>query len=316
MDKRPLGSSGLETAPLVFGGNVFGWTTDEPTSFALLDAFVDQGFNFVDTADVYSRWAEGHQGGESETIIGKWLKRTGKRDKILIASKVGMDMGEAGKGLGKAHIVSSVEDSLRRLQTDHIDLYQAHRDLPETPLEETLEAFASLVQAGKVRAIGASNYEAPRLAEALKVSDDRHLPRYACLQPHYNVAYRDRFESALQQLCIDEEIAVIPYYVLAGGFLTGKYRSEADILGKPRDFYVKKYATERCFDILKAIDIVAARINATPAQISVAWALAQPGITAPIVSATSLAQWNEIAKSPEIKLDAEALALLDRAGAA
>lgn len=316
MNKRPLGNSGLETAPLVFGGNVFGWTTDEPTSFALLDAFVDQGFNFIDTADVYSRWAEGHKGGESETIIGKWLKRTGKRDKIIIATKVGMDMGAAGKGLGKAHIVSSVEDSLRRLQTDHIDLYQAHRDLPETPLEETLEAFASLVQAGKVRAIGASNYEALRLAEALKLSEARHLPRYACLQPHYNLAYRARFESALQKLCIDEGLAVIPYYVLAGGFLTGKYRSEADIIGKPRDFYVKKYATERCFDILKAIDEVAARFNATPAQISIAWALAQPGITAPIVSATSLAQWNEIAKSLEIKLDAEALALLDEAGAA
>ena len=316
MKKRRLGKTGLETAPLVFGGNIFGWTVDEATSFALLDAFVDQGFNFVDTADVYSRWAEGHTGGESETIIGKWLKRTGKRDKILIATKVGMDMGPAGKGLGKAHIVSSVEDSLRRLNTDHIDLYQAHRDLPDVPLEETLEAFAGLVQAGKVRAIGASNYEAPRLAEALKTSDARHLPRYACLQPHYNIAYRERFESALQKLCIEEDLAVIPYYVLAGGFLTGKYRSAADIEGKPRDFYVKKYATERCFDILKAIDQVAARFSATPAQISIAWALAQPSITAPIVSATSLKQWNEIAKSPEIKLDVEVFALLDKAGTA
>jgi aryl-alcohol dehydrogenase-like predicted oxidoreductase len=316
MNRRPLGNTGLETAPLVFGGNVFGWTADETTSFALLDAFVDQGFNFIDTADVYSRWADGHAGGESETIIGKWLKCTGKRDQILIATKVGMDMGNAGKGLGKAHIISSVEDSLRRLNTDHIDLYQAHRDDPEVPLDETLAAFASLVQAGKVRAVGASNYEAPRLTEALKTSRSSNLPSYACLQPHYNVAYRVRFESALQKLCIDEGLAVIPYYVLAGGFLTGKYRSAADMDGKPRDFYVKKYATERCFDILKAIDAVAARFNATPAQISIAWALAQPGITAPIVSATSLSQWNEIAKSPEIKLDAEALALLDEAGAA
>ncbi len=226
-----------------------------------------------------------------------------------------MDMGQAGKGLGKAHIVSSVEASMRRLNTDHIDLYQAHRDDPGVPLEETLEAFAGLQKAGKIRAFGASNYEAPRLEEALKVSKSRHLPRYACLQPHYNLAYRPRFESALQKLCIDEGLAVIPYYVLAGGFLTGKYRCAAEIEGKPRDFYVKKYATERCFDILKAIDAVAARLGATPAQIAIAWALTQPGITAPIVSATSLAQWNEIAKSIEIKLDAEALALLDEAGA-
>lgn len=311
MDKRRLGTSGLTTAPLVFGGNVFGWTADETTSFALLDAFIDQGFNFVDTADVYSAWAPGHTGGESETVIGKWLHQTGKRDKILIASKVGMEIGSSGRSLGKAHIISSVENSLRRLQTDHIDLYQAHRDLPEFPLEETLEAFAGLVKAGKVRAIGASNYEAPRLAEALQTSRALGLPHYSCLQPHYNLAYRPRFESALQKLCIDEQIAVIPYYVLAGGFLTGKYRSLKDIEGTPRDFYVKKYATERCFDILKALDTAAANLNATPAQISIAWALAQPGITAPIVSATSLDQWNEIAKSIEIKLDAEALALLD-----
>jgi aryl-alcohol dehydrogenase-like predicted oxidoreductase len=316
MNKRPIGSAGLLTAPLIFGGNVFGWTIDEATSFALLDAFVDQGFNVVDTADVYSAWVEGHTGGESETIIGKWLKRSGKRDKILIATKVGQDMGAAGKGLGKAHIVRSIEASLRRLNTDYIDLYQSHRDDQEVPLEETLEAYASLIQAGKIRAVGASNYEAPRLAQALRTSDARGIPRYVCLQPHYNLAYRSRFEDALQKLCIDEGVAVIPYYVLAGGFLTGKYRSMADIAGKPRDFYVKKYATERCFDILKAIDIVAARFDATPAQISVAWALAQPGITAPIVSATNLHQWNEIAKSVEIKLDAEAFALLDRANAA
>jgi aryl-alcohol dehydrogenase-like predicted oxidoreductase len=306
----------LETAPLVFGGNDFGWTTDESTSFALLDAFVDRGFNFIDTADVYSAWVAGHSGGESETIIGKWLQRTGKRNKVLIATKVGMDMGASGKGLGKAHIIASAEASLKRLNTDHIDLYQSHRDDPDVPLEETLEAFASLIQAGKVRIAGASNYEAPRLAEALETSDAYRLPRYACLQPHYNLAYRPRFESALQKLCIDEHLAVIPYYVLAGGFLTGKYRSMADIEGKPRDFYVKKYATPRCFDILKALDAVALRFNATPAQISIAWALAQPGITAPIVSATSLEQWNEIAKSIEIKLDTEAFVLLDQANVA
>jgi aryl-alcohol dehydrogenase-like predicted oxidoreductase len=225
-------------------------------------------------------------------------------------------MGAAGKGLGKAHIIASAEASLKRLNTDHIDLYQSHCDDPDSPFEETMEAFASLIQAGKVCAAGASNYEAPRLAEALKTSDALRLPRYACLQPHYNLAYRPRFESALQKLCIDEHLAVIPYYVLAGGFLTGKYRSMADIEGKPRDFYVKKYATPRCFDILKALDAVALRFNATPAQISIAWALAQPSITAPIVSATSLEQWNEIAKSIEVKLDAEAIALLDQANAA
>ncbi len=316
MNKRFIGASGLTTAPLIFGGNVFGWTTDESTSFSLLEAFVDQGFNFIDTADVYSAWVSGHKGGESETIIGTWLKRTGKREQILIATKVGMDMGAAGRGLGRAHIISSVDASLRRLNTDHIDLYQSHRDDPDIPLDETLEAFASLIQAGKVRAIGASNYEAPRLAEALATSASLGLPRYTCLQPHYNLAYRSRFESALQKLCIDEGVAVIPYYVLAGGFLTGKYRSAADITGKPRDFYVKKYATERCFDILKAIDLVAVHMGATPAQISIAWALAQPGITAPIVSATSLEQWNELAKSIEIKLDSEALTLLNMAGAA
>jgi aryl-alcohol dehydrogenase-like predicted oxidoreductase len=225
-----------------------------------------------------------------------------------------MDMGRAGKGLGKAHIIASAEASLKRLNTDHIDLYQAHRDDADIPFEETLDAFASLIQAGKVRAVGASNYEAPRLAEALKTSDAHHLPRYVCLQPHYNLAYRPRFESALQKLCIDEHLAVIPYYVLAGGFLTGKYRSIADIEGKPRDFYVRKYATTRCFDILKALDTIALRFNATPAQISIAWALTQPGITAPIVSATSIKQWNEIAKSIELKLDAEAFALLNQAG--
>jgi len=315
MEQRKLGDSGLTVAPLALGGNVFGWTADEATSFSIIDAFVDQGFNLIDTADVYSIWVEGHQGGESETIIGKWLQRGGDRGKILIATKVGMDMKSTGKGLSKSHIIQSAEASLRRLQTDHIDLYQAHVDDVWTPLEETLEAFASLVQTGKARAIGASNYVASRLTDALAVSKAKGLPHYTSLQPHYNLAYRALFEGELQKLCIAEGIGVIPYYALAAGFLTGKYRKLEDIEGKSRGKTVAHYLDPRGFDILAALDKVAARYNATPAQIALAWLIAQPGVTAPIVSATSVQQFDEIAKSASIKLDAAALDRLDKVSA-
>ena len=229
MQMRALGNSGLDVAPLAFGGNVFGWTADEPTSFRLLDVFVAAGFNLIDTADVYSRWAPGNQGGESETIIGKWLKQGGKRDKVIVATKVGMEIGPDRKGLSRTYILRAVEDSLRRLQTDHIDLYQSHKDDETTPLEETLEAFAELIKQGKVRAIGASNYSAARLAESLKISRETGLPAYQCLQPHYNLCERAEFEPDLETVCQDAGLGVIPYYSLASGFLSGKYRSEADL---------------------------------------------------------------------------------------
>lgn len=302
-------------APLALGGNVFGWTADAATSFSIIDAFVDRGFSLIDTADVYSIWVPGHAGGESEAIIGEWLKRGGARDKILIATKVGMDMKANGKGLSKAHIIQSAEASLRRLGTDHIDLYQAHVDDVWTPLEETLEAFASLKQAGKARAIGASNYVAPRLKEALAVSDAKGLARYATLQPLYNLVNRALFEGELQKLCIAEGIGVIPYYGLAAGFLTGKYRSLKDCEGKPRGKTVAHYLDPRGLDILGELDKIAARYHATPAQIALAWLIAQPGVTAPIVSATSLQQFEEIAKAATIKLDAQALQQLDRVSA-
>ncbi|MGO9004628.1 MAG: aldo/keto reductase [Beijerinckiaceae bacterium] len=315
MAKRTLGTSGFAFAPIVFGGNVFGWTADDATSFSLIDRFVERGFAMIDTADVYSIWVPGHHGGESETIIGKWLAKGGARDKILIATKVGMDMQAGGKGLSKSHILASVEASLRRLKTDYIDLYQAHADDVSVPLKETLEAFASLIAAGKVRAIGASNYEAPRLAEALAVSKAKGLPRYVSLQPHYNLANRALFEGALQDLCVAEGLGVIPYYALASGFLTGKYRSTDDLAGRARARGVGQYLNPRGLELLTEIDKIAADLAATPAQISLAWLLAQPGITAPIVSATSLAQLDEILDATKIVLAAEALARLDKASA-
>src|ERR1043165_3570496 len=287
MLKRKLGNSGLEVAPLAFGGNVFGWTIDEETSFRLLDAFTDSGFNLIDTADVYSRWAEGNTGGESETIIGNWLKRTGKRDQVIIATKVGMDMGEGRKGLSRAHILRSVDESLKRLQTDYIDLYQSHQDDPETLLEETLKTYAQLIEQGKVKAIGASNFSAERLAQALKLSEENGLPRYESLQPLYNLYSREEYERELEPLCLEKNVGVINYYALASGFLTGKYRSESDLQKSPRGAGVKKYLNERGFRILKALDEVAARYNSTPAQIALAWLIARPGITAPIATPTS-----------------------------
>jgi aryl-alcohol dehydrogenase-like predicted oxidoreductase len=315
MVKRTLGTSGLAFEPIVFGGNVFGWTADEATSFSLIDRFVERGFAMIDTADVYSIWVPGHQGGESETLIGKWLEKGGARDKILVATKVGMDMQARGKGLSAKHIEASVEASLRRLKTDHIDLYQAHADDTSVPLEETLDAFGRLIKSGKVRAIGASNYEAPRLAEALTASKAKGLPQYISLQPHYNLANRALFEGASQDLCVAEGIGVIPYYSLASGFLTGKYRKPEDLAGRARGRGASPYLNERGLNLLAEIDAIAADLAATPAQISLAWLLAQPAITAPIVSATSLAQLDDILDTTKIELGKDALARLDKASA-
>jgi len=315
MDKRKLGRSGLTIAPLVFGGNVFGWTADEPTSFALLDAFVAAGFNAIDTADVYSAWVPGHQGGESEAIIGNWLKQRGGRDRIVLATKVGMQMGSGSKGLAKAYILSEVETSLKRLQTDYIDLYQSHADDPSTPLEETLEAHAKLIEQGKVRAIGASNYSAARLSEALATSKAKGFPRYESLQPNFNLIDRGDFAGDLEALALREGIGVITYFSLASGFLTGKYRSKADTANRARGSRVEKYFDDRGTKVLAALDKVAAETGATPAQISLAWLMARPSVTAPIASATSVAQLEELLASAQLKLDPAAIALLDEAGA-
>jgi len=290
MQTRELGRSGLKTAPLAFGGNVFGWTADEARSFELLDAFVDAGCNLIDTADVYSRWVPGHSGGESETIIGRWLARGGRRDKVLIATKAGMDMGGGNKGLAPAYLRRAVEASLRRLGIERIDLYQAHTDDAETPLEDTLGTFADLIREGKVRAIGASNYSAARLREALAVSARLNLPRYETLQPGYNLADRAGFEAELQPLCVKEGISVIPYYSLAAGLLSGKYRRKEDLEGRARAARAGAYLNERGLKILAALDAVAARLGASQTAVAIAWLRDRPAIAAPIASATSVAQ--------------------------
>jgi aryl-alcohol dehydrogenase-like predicted oxidoreductase len=314
MQQRPLGGSGLTVAPLAFGGNVFGWTADEATSFRLLDAFVDDGFNLIDTADVYSRWIQGHSGGESETVIGRWLKKSGKRNRIVLATKVGMDMGDGKVGLAPKYIRQAVDDSLRRLQTDHIDLYQAHQDDPKTPLADTLATFAELIREGKVRAIGASNYSATRLDEALQTGAKLKLPRYESLQPLYNLVERAAYEDELEPLCRREGLGVINYFGLASGFLTGKYRSEADAGKSPRGGgIVKKYLNERGRRVLDALDSAAAQYKATPAQVALAWQMARPGLTAPIASATSLEQWYELAGAARLSLDAATIGAIDAA---
>jgi aryl-alcohol dehydrogenase-like predicted oxidoreductase len=315
MKKRQLGRSGIEIAPLVLGGNVFGWTVDESKSFELLDAFVDSGLNAVDTADVYSTWAPGNKGGESETIIGKWLKQSGKRSKVIIATKVGMEMGPDRKGLSRAYILKSVEDSLRRLQTDYIDLYQSHTDDAGTPLEETLETYAELIRQGKVRAIGASNYNGARLAEALRVSEQRKLPRYESLQPQYNLYDREEYERDLEPLCEQQGLGVIPYYSLASGFLTGKYRSEKDLSQSPRGQGVKKFFTDRGTKILHALDQVAKQHNSTPGKVTLAWLIARPSITAPIASATNVDQLNDLAEATRLELDQASIQALNQASA-
>lgn len=313
MIKRELGRSGLQVSTLCFGGNVFGWTADEATSFKLLDAWVDAGMNFIDTADMYSRWVPGHVGGESETIIGRWLKKSGKRDQIVLATKVGKDMGEGKVGLRGDYIRRAVEASLRRLQTDVIDLYQSHDDDPKTPLEETLGAYADLIRHGKVRAIGASNFTAARLQEALDVSAAHGLPRYETLQPLYNLVERPAFEAELEAVCKANHVGVINFYALASGFLSGKYRTEADLGKSPRGQGVKQYLNERGLRVLEALDAVAQRYGAEPAQVALAWQIARPSITAPIASATSLEQLQGLVAATRLSLDADAIAALTRA---
>jgi aryl-alcohol dehydrogenase-like predicted oxidoreductase len=313
---RTLGRSGIEVGPLALGGNVFGWTIDEAASFKVLDGFVAGGLNLIDTADVYSVWVPGHKGGESETIIGSWLKRSGNRSRVVIATKVGIEIAPGEKGLSRAHIMRSVERSLNRLQVDTIDLYQAHQDDPETPLEETLGAFGELVAAKKVRAIGASNYKADRLAAALRVSQERGLPRYETLQPNYNLCDRKWYEVDLEPLCVREGLGVIPYYSLAAGFLTGKYRTEADLAKSERGAKVgKSYLNERGLRVLAAVDGVAADLKVSQAQVALAWLMARPGITAPIASATTPAQLEELIAATRLTLSPDAVAKLTAASA-
>ena len=311
MKKRSLGNSGLEVGPLAFGGNVFGWTADERTSFKLLDAFVAAGFNLIDTADTYSKFAKGNRGGESETIIGKWLKQRGKRDEVIIATKVGMEMAPEKKGLSKAYILRAAEDSLSRLQTDYIDLYQSHRDDPDTPLDETLQAYAQLMEQGKVRAIGASNYSAERLSYALALSRRHELPRYECLQTEYNLYDREEYEDLLEPVCIENGLGVLSYFSLASGFLTGKYRSAADVRKKARGDFLKKYLNEHGSRILDALDQVARAVRATPAQVALAWLMARPTVAAPIASATSPAQLKELIGATKLKLDGASMNFLN-----
>ena len=314
MSFRPLGRSALQVSPICFGCNVFGWTVDERTTFALLDAWLDEGFNYIDTADVYSTWVPGHAGGESETLIGKWLQAGGRRDRLVLATKVGNDMGEGRVGLKAARIRQAVEASLRRLRTDYIDLYQAHHDDQATPLEETLEAFGRLVAEGKVRVLGASNYSAARLQQALEVSARLGLPRYETLQPLYNLVDREPFETELAPLCEREGLSVINFYALAMGFLTGKYRSAADAAKSVRGArIVERYLDARGQRILAALDTVAARNACQPGQVAIAWLLTRPAVTAPIASATTVAQLQELAAAARLQLAAEDLALLDQA---
>jgi len=315
MKKRKLGNSGLEVFPLAFGGNVFGWTADEPMSFQLLDAFVGSGYNFIDTADVYSKWVPGNRGGESEAILGKWFKRTGKRKKVILATKVGMEMGPNQKGLSNSYIMRAVEDSLKRLQTDYIDLYQSHSDDPDTPLEEALETYGRLIQQGKVRAIGASNYSAERLLQASEISHRGGYPSYQSLQPFYNLYDRADYETKLESLCREKSLGVISYYSLASGFLTGKYRSEKDISKSPRGQRAGKCLNERGMRILESLDRVAEQHKSTPAAVSLAWLIARPGITAPIASATNLDQLNELMEAPKLELHPLEIEMLNRASA-
>jgi aryl-alcohol dehydrogenase-like predicted oxidoreductase len=315
MKKLHLGHSGLEVSPIALGGNVFGWTVDEAMSFKILDAFLAAGFNFIDTADSYSRWVPSNRGGESETIIGNWLKRGVDRQKVVIATKVGSEMGPRQKGLSKKYILSAAEASLKRLQTDYIDLYQSHFDDPDTPMEETLEAYAQLIKQGKVKAIGASNFSADRLSQALKAGKQHGYPIYQSLQTLYNLYDRADYETNLEPVCRKHGLGVITYFSLASGFLTGKYRSNVDLSKSKRGGMVGKYINERGMRILSALDQIARQLNSTPSKISLAWLMARRGITAPISSVTNLEQLDELLESVNLKLDHSSVDLLDKAGA-
>lgn len=313
MQKRTIGTSSLQVAPLMFGGNVFGWTIDEATSFSILDAFVDAGLDFIDTADVYSAWVPGNEGGESETIIGKWLAKSGKRDKIVLATKVGKHAKR--RGLSAGNILLAVEDSLRRLQTDYLDVYFSHEDDGETPLAETLGAYQQLIEAGKVRVIGASNYSGARLEEALEVSRRNGLPQYQLVQPEYNLYDRAGYEADIEPVALAQRLGVVPYYSLASGFLTGKYRSRADLAKSARGGRVERYLDHRGMRILGALDNVAERRSATPATVALAWLMARPSVTAPIASATSLGQLESLVAAVHLKLDPADIQALNDASA-
>ncbi|RYZ84713.1 MAG: aldo/keto reductase [Proteobacteria bacterium] len=314
MQSRPLGLSGIQVAPLALGGNVFGWTIDAAQSFAVLDSFVDHGFNLIDTANMYSAFAPGNVGGESETIIGNWFRRSGKRSRVVLATKVGHLMGDGTRGLRKDYILKAVEDSLKRLKTDVIDLYQSHKDDLETPITETLEAYQTLIQQGKVRAIGASNFTAERLRESLSISEAQKLPVYATLQPEYNLYTREVFEKTLEPLCLEKNIGVINFYGLASGFLTGKYRTAEDAGKSPRgENIVKKYLNPRGLKILEILDELSLELQSTPAAISLSWLMHRSSVTAPIASATSPEQMIQIAKSLTVELDRSAMQRLNHA---
>ena len=315
MQTRFLGKSDVEVVPLMLGGNVFGWTVDQAKSFEILDAFTDRGFNFIDTADVYSRWVPGNRGGDSETILGNWMKQRGNRDEIVLATKVGMDMGEGKKGLSKGYILQAAEDSLRRLQTDYIDLYQSHKDDEETPFEETLEAYRQLVEQGKVRMIGASNYKAERLRDVMETAQRSGLPMYQTLQPEYNLYHRHEFETELLPVAEQFGLGVVPYFSLAAGFLTGKYKTKADAEGKARGGKVAGYFDERGMRILKALDEVADQTGAQQATIALAWLLEQPTILAPIASATSTEQLEALFAAVDLRLSPDQLSRLEAASA-
>ncbi|MBC8984817.1 aldo/keto reductase [Pedobacter sp. N36a] len=312
MEKRKLGNSDLFVYPITFGGNVFGWTIDEAKSFEILDGFTGAGFNFIDTADVYSRWKPGNSGGESETIIGNWMQQRKNRNEVIIATKVGGDMGH-GKSLSKKTILEGVDASLKRLKTDYIDLYQSHYDDPNTPIAETLAAYDELIRAGKIRWIGASNYTGARLKEALETAQKLSLPKYQTFQPEYNLYAREGYEKDLEQVATEYQLAVINYYALASGFLTGKYRTETDLNKSQRGAGIQKYMNERGFKILKALDEVSEQYNATPASVSLAWLIARPSITAPIASVTNLSQLEDLKKAAMLKLNMEDIAILDEA---
>jgi aryl-alcohol dehydrogenase-like predicted oxidoreductase len=315
MQLRQLGRSELHVAPLCLGGNVFGWTADEPTSFAVLDAYVEDGGNFVDTADVYARWVPGNSGGESETVLGRWMADRGNRDSVVVATKVGSEMGPDARGLSRRYIMTAVEDSLHRLQTDYIDLYQAHRDDETTPMDETLGAFDELVRQGKVRVIGASNFTRARLAEAHNVSEQHGYSRYESLQPPYSLVNRATYEPELEPYCREHEVGVITYSSLASGFLAGKYRPGQPLPSTPRAQGIQsKFMNEHGFRVLAEVDRVAAAHGATPAQVALAWQIVRPGITAPIASATSVPQLRELLGAIDLKLDPEAIRALDQAG--
>jgi len=315
MDKKKLGNTDLLVSPITFGGNVFGWTLDEKNSFEILDGFIDAGFNLIDTADVYSRWKPGNSGGESEKIIGNWIKARNNRNKIILTTKVGSDMGDGKKGLSKKYILEAIDASLQRLQTDYLDLYQSHFDDLETPVQETLEAYDQLIRAGKIRWIGASNFTPERLKESLETSQRLSLPKYQTFQPEYNLYKREGFEKEMEKVCLDNQLGVISYYALASGFLTGKYRSEADLGKSPRGGGAKDFMNDRGFRILKALDEVSELYNSTPASVALAWLIARPSVTAPIASVTSLNQLQDLTKAAALKLDNEALSILDEASA-